>query len=121
MLVRPPQTSMLLKDFFTLLDRSRGKGVCASATGKGGPVPGKEEGKDKPVQVTESFYIEYLALHQYLGKVYSILSNYAYICMHTVVLVLYDAYVYLMYVPSMYIGIPRSYSSTTLYTTSFPP
>ena len=99
-LVRPPQTSMLLKDFFTLLDQSRGKG------------------KDKPV--TESFYIEYLALHQYLGKV-SILSNYAYICMHTVVLVLYDTYVYLMYVPSMYIGISRSYSSTTLYTTSIPP
>ena len=77
------------------------------------------KGKDKPV--TESFYIEYLALHQYLGKVYSILSNYAYICMHTVVLVLYDTYVYLMYVPSMYIGIPRSYSSTILYTTSSPP
>ena len=118
--MRPPQTSMLLKDFFTLLDQSRGKGKDRPEPYKGareGPVQWK--GKDKPV--TESFYIEYLAFHQYLGKVYSILSNYAYICMHTVVLVLYDTYVYLMYVPSMYIGIPRSYSSTILYTTSSPP
>lgn len=46
-LVRPPQTSMLLGDFITLLERSRRPNSA----------------------VHETFYAEYLALHQYLGEV----------------------------------------------------
>lgn len=46
-LVRPPQTSMLLGDFITLLENSRYPDSIAN----------------------ETFYAEYLALHQYLGKV----------------------------------------------------
>jgi hypothetical protein len=50
---RPPQTSMLFSDFLTLIDRNQ-----------------KTKGDYKKViPMTETFYLEYLALHQYLGKV----------------------------------------------------
>ena len=50
-LVRPPATSMHLQDFFALTDSNTN-----STSGTSGAV-------------TETFYLEYLALSQYLGKV----------------------------------------------------
>ena len=62
-LVRPPQTSMLFGDFLTLLNRQDQNHT--------------NSGKDNSNGVKETFYLEYLALHQYLGKV-SILGRYKY-------------------------------------------
>jgi hypothetical protein len=52
-LVRPPATSMQLKDFFELTKSSNDSANSGSGVGA----------------VKEIFYLEYLALTQYLGKV----------------------------------------------------
>ena len=55
-LVRPPATSMNLKDFFELTKSSN-------------ETANFESGESEDDAIKEIFYLEYLALSQYLGKV----------------------------------------------------
>ena len=60
-LVRPPQTSMLLADFLTL-------------------VSGQSARPQHLAELQETFYMEYLALHQYLGQVRSSMRGLCVLC-----------------------------------------
>ena len=72
-LVRPPATSMQLKDFFELTKSSNDSANSASGEGA----------------VKEIFYLEYLALTQYLGKVRDDVLVFIFILMKTLFMYLF--------------------------------
>lgn len=75
-LVRPPATSMQLKDFFELTKSSNDSANSASGEGA----------------VKETFYLEYLALTQYLGKARD--SVFCFIFMNIFLMFLFLSYSY---------------------------
>ena len=61
-LVRPPTTSMRLRDFFEL-QKSRASSSTRTRASAVDSGPHNDKGLDHT-----TFYLEYLALHQYLGE-----------------------------------------------------
>ena len=67
-LVRPPSTTMCLRDYFTLTANGNGNG-SGNGSDSGSSSTGGHGGEEQGLR--ETFYIEYLSLQQYLGATFT--------------------------------------------------